>query len=139
MICASSSRPALINYIDRQVMAKSSSHHAGARIFGWQYERIYAALRLTFHSPRRSGCSLAGRINGRAGDCARAIAHQPSGRSVASVWPRSSRRAHGLDELCDHPTSTSKRDCPVILTGAAAGFAILRFLRGLERRATLFF
>ena len=127
MICALLFFGTTINYIDRQVIGILKP--TLVQQFGWQDERIYAALVFTFQLAYAIGLLLAGRIMDKLGT-RRGFAIAVGIWSVAAV-------GHAVAERMDWmKLPTVNLDAKtglsvVLLTGAAAGFAIMRFLLGL--------
>lgn len=118
---------ATINYVDRQVIGILKPTLVAE--FGWQDERIYAAIVFSFQLAYAIGLLLAGRIMDRLGTLVgftlavvlwsiAAIGH-----AVADWFPWLSLPTLNLDAA----TGLSV----VMLTGTAAGFALMRFLLGL--------
>ncbi len=118
---------ATINYVDRQVIGILKPTLVAE--FGWQDERIYAAIVFSFQLAYAIGLLLAGRIMDRLGTLLgftlavvlwsiAAIGH-----AVANWFPGLSLPTLNLDAA----TGLSV----VMLTGTAAGFALMRFLLGL--------
>jgi ACS family hexuronate transporter-like MFS transporter len=118
---------ATINYIDRQVIGILKPTLVGE--FGWQDERIYAAIVFTFQLAYAIGLLLAGRVMDKLGTrlgfmiavvlwSIAAVAH-----AVADWFPWLQLPTVNLD--------ASTGFSVVMLTGAAAGFALMRFLLGL--------
>jgi ACS family hexuronate transporter-like MFS transporter len=118
---------ATINYIDRQVIGILKPTLVGE--FGWQDERIYAAIVFTFQLAYAIGLLLAGRVMDKLGTrlgftlavvlwSIAAVAH-----AVADWFPWLQLPTINLD--------ASTGFSFVMLTGAAAGFALMRFLLGL--------
>jgi len=127
MICALLFFGTTINYIDRQVIGILKP--TLVQQFGWQDERIYAAIVFTFQLAYAIGLLLAGRIMDKLGT-RRGFAIAVGIWSVAAV-------GHAVAERMDWmKLPTINLDAKtglsvVLLTGAAAGFAIMRFLLGL--------
>jgi MFS transporter, ACS family, hexuronate transporter len=118
---------ATINYIDRQVIGILKPTLVGE--FGWQDERIYAAIIFSFQLAYAIGLLLAGRVMDKLGTrlgfmiavvlwSIAAIAH-----AVADWFPWLQLPTVNLDDRTGFSV--------VMLTGAAAGFALMRFLLGL--------
>jgi ACS family hexuronate transporter-like MFS transporter len=127
MICALLFFGTTINYIDRQVIGILKP--TLVQQFGWQDERIYAAIVFTFQLAYAIGLLLAGRIMDKLGT-RRGFAIAVGIWSVAAV-------GHAVAERMDWmKLPTINLDAKtglsvVLLTGAAAGYAIMRFLLGL--------
>ena len=127
MICALLFFGTTINYIDRQVIGILKP--TLVQQFGWQDERIYAAIVFTFQLAYAIGLLVAGRIMDKLGT-RRGFAIAVGIWSVAAV-------GHAVAERMDWmKLPTINLDAKtglsvVLLTGAAAGFAIMRFLLGL--------
>jgi ACS family hexuronate transporter-like MFS transporter len=126
-ICALLFFAATINYIDRQVIGILKPTLVGE--FGWQDERIYAAIVFTFQLAYAIGLLIAGRVMDKLGTrlgfllavvlwSIAAVAH-----AVADWFPWLRLPTVNLD--------ASTGFSYVMLTGAAAGFALMRFLLGL--------
>lgn len=126
-VCALLFFAATINYIDRQVIGILKPTLVAE--FGWQDERIYAAIVFSFQLAYAIGLLLAGRVMDRLGTMLgftlavviwsiAAIGH-----AVADWFPGLSLPTVNLDAT----TGLSV----VMVTGAAAGFAMMRFLLGL--------
>ena len=127
MICALLFFGTTINYIDRQVIGILKP--TLVQQFGWQDERIYAAIVFTFQLAYAIGLLLAGNIMDKLGT-RRGFAIAVGIWSVAAV-------GHAVAERMDWmKLPTVNLDAKtglsvVLLTGAAAGFALMRFLLGL--------
>ncbi len=123
LICALLFFAATINYIDRQVIAILKPTLAGQ--FSWT-ERDYAAIVFTFQLAYAIGLLLAGRVMDRLGTrrgFALAIllwSVAAMGHAMAAWFPG----LHLPTVLVDPPSF-------VLLSGAAAGFALMRFFLGL--------
>jgi ACS family hexuronate transporter-like MFS transporter len=116
-----------INYVDRQVIGILKP--TLVQQFGWQDERIYAAIVFTFQLAYAIGLLLAGRVMDKLGT--------RTGFAIAVVIWSIAAVGHAIAERLDWlrlPTvnldSTTGLSV-VMLTGAAAGFALMRFLLGL--------
>ena len=128
MICALLFFGTTINYIDRQVIGILKP--TLVQEFGWQDERIYAAIVFTFQLAYAIGLLLAGRIMDKLGT-RRGFAIAVDGVEHCRRRARPGR-AHALAEAARPSTSTPKTGLSIVLlTGAAAGFALFRFLLGL--------
>lgn len=127
VICALLFCAATINYVDRQVIGILKT--TLVREFAWTDERIYAAIVFSFQLAYALGLLLAGRVMDRVGT-RRGFALAVSLWSVAAV-------AHaGADWLPGLRLPTLHLDAAtgctlVMVTGAAAGFALARFTLGL--------
>src|SRR4029078_8236483 len=127
MICALLFFGTTINYIDRQVIGILKP--TLVQQFGWQDERIYAAIVFTFQLRYAIGLLLAGRIMDKLGT-RRGFAIAVGIWSVAAV-------GHAVAERMDWmKLPTINLDAKTGLSGrlhtrGAAGFAIMRFLLGL--------
>jgi MFS transporter, ACS family, aldohexuronate transporter len=116
-----------INYVDRQVI--DILKPLLVQQFGWQDERIYAAIIFTFQLAYAIGLLLAGRVMDKLGT--------RRGFTIAVVVWSIAAVGHALADHMpwlklpkvnlDPRTGLSL----VLLTGAAAGFALMRFLLGL--------
>jgi ACS family hexuronate transporter-like MFS transporter len=118
---------ATINYIDRQIIGILKP--TLVQEFGWQDERIYAAIVFSFQLAYAIGLLLAGPIMDRLGT--------RRGFALAVVLWSLAAVAHGAADwfpgLC-LPTlnlDASTGFSIVLLTNAAAGFALARFALGL--------
>jgi len=127
VICALLFFAATINYIDRQVIGILKS--TLVKEFQWQDERIYAAIVFSFQFAYAIGLLLAGRIMDRIGTrrgfaCAvflwsvAAVAH-----ALADWFPGLKLPTLNLDAATGFSV--------VLLSGAAAGFALSRFVLGI--------
>lgn len=126
-ICALLFFAATINYIDRQVIGILKPTLATE--FGWQDERIYSAIVFSFQLAYAIGLLLAGRIMDRFGTWL--------GFTLAVVIWSLAAIGHAMASwfswlklptlMLDATTGFSI----VLLTGGAAGFALMRFLLGL--------
>ena len=125
MICALLFFAATINYIDRQVIGILKSTLQGE--FGWT-ERDYAAIVFTFQLAYAIGLLATGPIMDRIG-VRKGYAIAVILWSIAAVAHAFAHFFHGVfpTVFLDATTGLSF----VALTGAAAGFAIARFLLGL--------
>jgi MFS transporter, ACS family, hexuronate transporter len=127
MICALLFFGTTINYIDRQVIGILKP--TLVQEFGWQDERIYAAIVFTFQLAYAIGLLLAGRVMDRLGT-RRGFAIAVTVWSIAAVGHALAAHMPWLQlptVNLDPKTGLSL----VLLTGAAAGFALFRFLLGL--------
>jgi ACS family hexuronate transporter-like MFS transporter len=123
VICALLFFAATINYIDRQVIGILKPSLQGE--FSWS-ERDYAAIVFSFQLAYAIGLVLAGRVMDRLGTRV-GFALAVVLWSVAAVGHAVADRAPGLrlpTVLIDPPSI-------VLLAGAAAGFALARFMLGL--------
>ncbi len=126
-ICALLFFAATINYIDRQVIGILKP--TLEQDFGWQDERIYAAIVFSFQLAYAIGLLLAGRIIDRLGTRLGFIlavlvwSIAAVGHAIADWFPGLTLPTLNLDAT----TGLSI----VTVTGAAAGFALMRFLLGL--------
>src|SRR5689334_14421374 len=120
VICALLFFAATINYIDRQVIGILKP--TLVKEFAWPDERIYAAIVFSFQLAYAIGLLLAGRVIDKVGTrrgfaCA-AITH-----AGAHLFPDLQLPTLNLDATTGFSI--------VLLTGAAAGFALARFALGL--------
>jgi MFS transporter, ACS family, hexuronate transporter len=126
-ICALLFFAATINYIDRQVIGILKPTLVAE--FGWQDERIYAAIVFSFQLAYAIGLLLAGRVMDKIGTrlgftlavviwSLAAIGH-----AIADWFPWMKLPTLNLDATTGFSI--------VMLSGAAAGFALMRFLLGL--------
>jgi ACS family hexuronate transporter-like MFS transporter len=125
MICALLFFAATINYIDRQVIGILKSTLQGE--FGWT-ERDYAAIVFTFQLAYAIGLLATGPIMDRIG-VRKGYAIAVVLWSIAAVAHAGAHYFNGLFPTVFLDASTGLSF--VMLTGAAAGFAIARFLLGL--------
>ena len=127
VICGLLFLAATVNYIDRQVIGILKPTLAGA--FGWNDERIYAAIVFTFQFAYAIGLLLAGRVMDKLGTrlgftiavvvwSVAAVAH-----AAAGWFPSLRLPTLNLDAATGFSIVT--------LTGAAAGFALARFALGI--------
>jgi MFS transporter, ACS family, hexuronate transporter len=126
-ICALLFFAATINYIDRQVIGILKPTLVGE--FGWQDERIYAAIVFTFQLAYAIGLLLAGRVMDKLGTrlgftlAVVLWSIAAVGHATSDWFPWLSLPTVNLDATTGFSV--------VMLTGAAAGFALMRFLLGL--------
>jgi ACS family hexuronate transporter-like MFS transporter len=123
IICALLFVATTINYVDRQVIAILKPTLQD--LFAWS-ERDYAAIIFTFQLAYAIGLVIAGRVMDRLGT-RRGFALALVLWSVAAV-------AHAIADWFPWlrlPTMLVDPPSVVLLTGAAAGFALARFLLGL--------
>jgi ACS family hexuronate transporter-like MFS transporter len=131
MICALLLMSATINYVDRQVIGILKPTLVAE--FGWADERIYAAIVFAFQLAYAIGMVLGGRLIDRIGlrvgfSIAVVI------WSLAAVGHAFAHRLPGLTLpalIIDANIGVSV----ITLGGAAAGFALMRFLLGLGEAA----
>jgi ACS family hexuronate transporter-like MFS transporter len=127
VVCALLFFASTINYIDRQVIGILKPTLVAE--FGWQDERVYAAIVFTFQLAYAIGLLLAGRVMDKLGTrkgFALAIvlwSVAAVGHATADWFPALRLPTVNLDAT----TGLSI----VLLTGAAAGFALMRFALGL--------
>ncbi|HET8647672.1 MAG TPA: MFS transporter, partial [Vicinamibacteria bacterium] len=127
VVCALLFFAATINYIDRQVIGILKP--TLVQQFGWQDERIYAAIVFSFQLAYAVGLVLAGRVMDRLGTrIGFAIAVvlwsvAAVGHAAAGWFPWLKLPTVNLDAT----TGLSV----VLLSGAAAGFALMRLALGL--------
>lgn len=118
---------ATINYIDRQVIGILKPTLVAE--FGWQDERVYAAIVFSFQLAYAIGLLLAGRIMDRLGTLL--------GFTLAVIlWSIAAIGHAGADWFPGLSLPTVNLDATtglsvVMVTGAAAGFALMRFALGL--------
>ena len=127
VICALLFFATTINYVDRQVIGILKP--TLVQQFGWSDERIYAAIVFTFQLAYAIGLLLAGRVMDKLGT--------RLGFTVAIVLWSVAAVGHALaDKMPWLKLPTINLDSTtglsvVMLSGAAAGFAFMRFLLGL--------
>jgi ACS family hexuronate transporter-like MFS transporter len=127
VVCALLFFATTINYVDRQIIGILKPTLVAQ--FGWQDERIYAAIVFTFQLAYAIGLLLAGRVMDKLGT-RRGLALAVLLWSVAAM---AHAGAHHVPWLriptinLDAATGLSV----VLLAGAAAGFALVRFFLGL--------
>jgi ACS family hexuronate transporter-like MFS transporter len=127
VICALLFFATTINYIDRQVIGILKPTLVDE--FGWKDERVYAAIVFTFQLAYAIGLLLAGRVIDRLGT--------RLGLGIAVVlWSVAAVGHAGAHHLPWLQLPTINLDAAtglsvVMLTGAAAGFALMRFFLGL--------
>jgi MFS transporter, ACS family, hexuronate transporter len=127
MVCALLFFGTTINYVDRQVIGILKP--TLVQQFGWQDERIYAAIVFTFQLAYAIGLLLAGRVMDKLGT--------KKGFTIAIILWSVAAVGHAFADSVpwlhfptlnlDEKTGVSV----VTLGGAAAGFALARFLLGL--------
>ena len=122
-----------INYVDRQVIGILKPTLVAE--FGWGDERIYAALIMAFQLAYAIGLALGGRFIDRVGlrigfVCAVVVwSLAAAGHAVADRFTGLELPALVIDAKLGFATIT--------LGGAAAGFALMRFLLGLADRVSV--
>jgi len=127
MICALLLFAATINYIDRQVIGILKA--TLTQEFGWKDERIYAGIVFSFQLAYAIGMVLAGRVIDRIG--------LRLGFAIAIIlWSAAAvghAFAHRLPDFTLPALVISDKFgfAFITLSGAAAGFAVMRFLLGL--------
>jgi MFS transporter, ACS family, hexuronate transporter len=127
VVCALLFFATTVNYIDRQVIAILKPTLVAE--FGWADERIYAAIIFTFQLAYAIGLLLAGRVMDRLGT--------RLGFAIAVVLWSLAAVGHAIaDRFPGLKLPTLNLDMAtgltvVLLSGAAAGFALMRFLLGL--------
>ncbi len=126
VICAMLFFAAVINYIDRQILGLLSGDLK--KEFGWD-ERTYAAIVFTFQAAYAIGMLLSGRIIDRIG-LRWGFSIMVTLWSVAAVGHAVGDRFSWL-EFPALMNDDKLGFGVVTLTGAAAGFAIMRFVLGL--------
>jgi len=127
VVCALLFFATTINYVDRQVIGILKP--TLVQEFGWQDERIYAAIIFSFQMAYAIGLVLAGRVMDSLGTrLGFAIALVLW--SVAAIGHAVADRFSGL-KLPTINLDANTGLSVVLLTGAAAGFALMRFLLGL--------
>jgi len=127
VICALLFFAATINYIDRQVIGILKT--TLVQEFGWTDERIYASIVFSFQLAYALGLVLAGRVMDRIGT--------RRGFALAVVlWSFAAVAHAGADWFPGLKLPTLNLDAAtgftvVLVSGAAAGFALARFALGL--------
>jgi MFS transporter, ACS family, hexuronate transporter len=127
VVCALLFFATTINYVDRQVIGILKP--TLVQEFGWSDERIYAAIVFTFQLAYAIGLLLAGRVMDKLGT--------RLGFSIAIVlWSVAAIGHAAADGLPWLQLPTVNLDAKtglsvVLLSGTAAGFALMRFLLGL--------
>ena len=127
VVCALLFFAATINYVDRQVIGILKPTLVDT--FGWQDERIYASIIFTFQMAYAIGLLIAGRVMDWLGTRV--------GFAIAIVlWSLAAVGHAAADHLPWLKLPTVNLDfntglSVVALSGAAAGFALMRFLLGL--------
>jgi ACS family hexuronate transporter-like MFS transporter len=127
VVCALLFFGTTINYIDRQVIGILKP--TLVQEFGWADERIYAAIIFTFQLAYAIGLLLAGRVMDKLGT-RRGFTIAVILWSVAAVGHAVADRLPWLKLPTINLDATTGLSV-VLLTGAAAGFALMRFLLGL--------
>lgn len=126
-VCALLFFATTINYVDRQIIGILKPTLVAE--FGWQDERIYAAIIFTFQLAYAIGLLLAGRVMDKLGTrtgftiAVGLWSVAAMGHAVADTMPWLKLPTINLDAT----TGLSV----VLLSGAAAGFALMRFFLGL--------
>ena len=116
-----------INYIDRQILGILKP--TLVKEFGWSDERTYAAIVFTFQLAYAIGMAVSGRIIDRIGllwgfsIMVVVWSVAAVGHAFAHQFPNLAFPALNIDAMTGFSIVT--------LTGAAAGFAVMRFLLGL--------
>src|SRR5688572_4731795 len=130
-ICALLLMSATINYVDRQVIGILKPTLVAE--FGWADERIYAAIVFSFQLAYAIGMVLGGRVIDRIG--------LRLGFTLAVIiWSLAAVGHAFADRLAGFTLPALIIDASIgvsviTLTGAAAGFALMRFLLGLGEAA----
>jgi MFS transporter, ACS family, aldohexuronate transporter len=127
LICALLFFAATINYIDRQVIGILKP--TLVQQFGWSDERTYAAIIFSFQLAYAIGLLLAGRVVDKLGT-RRAFLIAVGVWSVAAVGHAVADRFPWLRLPTINLDATTGLSV-VLLSGAAAGFGLMRFLLGL--------
>jgi ACS family hexuronate transporter-like MFS transporter len=131
LICALLLVSTTINYVDRQVIGILKP--TLVQEFGWSDERIYAAIVMAFQLAYAIGLAFGGRFIDRVGlrigfVCAVVV------WSLAAVGHAIAHRLTGF-ELPALVIDAKLGFAVITLGGAAAGFALMRFLLGLGEAA----
>lgn len=126
-ICALLFFAATINYIDRQIIGILKP--TLVKEFQWEDERIYAAIVFSFQLAYAIGLLIAGRVIDRIG-VRTGFALAVVVWSVAAVGHAAADRIPGLVLPTVNLDATTGASV-VMMTGAAAGFALARFVLGL--------
>jgi ACS family hexuronate transporter-like MFS transporter len=127
VVCALLFFATTINYVDRQVIGILKGTLTDE--LGWQDERIYAAIVFTFQLAYAIGLLLAGRVMDKLGTRV-GFALAVVIWSIAAVGHAASDWFPWLKLPTLHLDATTGLTV-VLLSGAAAGFALMRFLLGL--------
>jgi ACS family hexuronate transporter-like MFS transporter len=127
MVCALLFLATTINYVDRQIIGILKPTLVAE--FGWQDERIYAAIVFTFQLAYAIGLLLAGRVIDTLGTRLGFVI-------AVVVWSIAAIAHAGADRLPWLRLPTINLDATtglsvVLLAGPAAGFALVRFFLGL--------
>lgn len=127
VVCALLFVAATINYIDRQVIGILKP--TLVEEFGWQDERIYAAIVFSFQFAYAIGLLLAGRVMDKLGTRLGFLL-------AILIWSVAAVGHGAADWFSWLSVPTVNLDANtgfsfVLLTGAAAGFALMRFALGL--------
>jgi ACS family hexuronate transporter-like MFS transporter len=126
-VCALLFFAATINYVDRQIIGILKPTLVAE--FGWRDERVYAAIIFTFQLAYAIGLLLSGRVMDRLGTRA--------GFTIAIVLWSLAAMGHAVaDHMAWLALPTINLDANigltvVLLSGGAAGFALMRFFLGL--------
>ncbi len=126
-VCALLFVATTINYVDRQIIGLLKT--TLVEQFGWHDERIYAAIVFTFQLAYAIGLLVAGRIMDRLGTRI-GLSLAVVLWSVAAVGHAGAARLSWLKLPTVNLDSTTGLSI-VLLSGSAAGFALVRFLLGL--------
>ncbi|MEO7891950.1 MAG: MFS transporter [Vicinamibacterales bacterium] len=127
VVCALLFFATTINYVDRQIIGILKPTLVAE--FGWGDERIYAAIIFSFQLAYAIGLLLAGRIMDKLGTL-RGFAIAIVLWSLAAMGHAVADRFGGLRLPTLNLDATTGLTV-VALSGAAAGFALMRFLLGL--------
>lgn len=127
VVCALLFFATTINYIDRQVIGILKP--TLVKEFGWSDERIYAAIVFSFQLAYAIGLLLSGRVMDRIGT-RRGFALAVVLWSLAAIAHAFSHQFPGL-QLPTFNLDASTGLSLVMLSGAAAGFALTRFALGI--------
>jgi ACS family hexuronate transporter-like MFS transporter len=127
VVCALLFFATTINYVDRQIIGILKPTLVAQ--FGWQDERIYAAIVFTFQLAYAIGLLLAGRVMDKLGT-RRGLALAVLLWSIAAIAHAAAHHFPWLRIPTINLDATTGLSI-VLLVGAASGFALVRFFLGL--------